>query len=241
MLEKIDKDVMHVASRGWLTSRFHFSFAEYYDSKNIHFGVLRVLNDDIVAPQTGFETHSHKDMEIVSYVVEGELTHKDSMKNKETLDAHNVQYMSAGTGVTHSEKNDSESLYLRFLQIWIYPDKNNLTPNYGSFKYEKKDFVNTIKHIVSPLSGSASVKINQDANIYASLLEENATLSFELQEKRQIYLVMIEGVMLINNMEVSKYDAVKITDELTLSFKALANSHFLFIEMASAVSDVDYF
>ncbi|PAF44649.1 pirin family protein [Helicobacter sp. 11S02629-2] len=233
MLEKIDKDVMFVASHGWLTSRFHFSFAEYFNPRNIHFGVLRVLNDDIVLPSSGFPTHPHKDMEIVSYVVEGELTHKDSMGNAETLSMHNVQYMSAGTGITHSEFNENKKLPLRFLQIWIYPNAKNLTPNYGSFKYQKEDFLNTIKHIVSPIKGKAEVKINQDANIYASLLEEGTSLSFALEANRQVYLAVIDGDLRINDMEVSKYDSVKILDEVSLNFKALSDTHFLFIEMAN--------
>ena len=121
MIKYIDHEKMGTADHGWLRSRFHFSFAQYYNPENMGFGALRVLNDDLVRPGTGFETHPHRDMEIISYVVQGELTHGDSMGNRQTLKRGQIQYMSAGTGVWHSEHNLGEDT-LRFLQIWIYPD-----------------------------------------------------------------------------------------------------------------------
>jgi len=135
VLRKIDNTKMGSSDLGWLKSKFHFSFAEYYNPSNVNFGVLRVINDDLVKPGTGFDTHPHRDMEIISYIVDGELTHGDSMGNKRTLSRGHVQYMSAGTGVFHSEHNFGEET-LRFLQIWIYPDKNGYEPNYGDYKFE---------------------------------------------------------------------------------------------------------
>ncbi len=125
MLRKIDNTKMGSSNLGWLKSKFHFSFAEYFNPDNMNFGVLRVINDDLVAPHTGFNLHPHADMEIISYVVEGELTHGDSMGNKSTITRGHVQYMSAGTGVYHSEHNLGENV-LRFLQIWILPDRKRL-------------------------------------------------------------------------------------------------------------------
>jgi len=155
---------------GWLLSRFHFSFAEYHNPSNIRFGVLRVLNDDLVQAGTGFDLHPHRDMEIISYVVDGELTHGDSMGNRRTLYRGEVQYMSAGTGVYHSEHNLGSDT-LRFLQIWIFPDRKDHTPSYGDFRFTWEDRINTLLPLVSPMEGSAPVKIHQDVHLYASYLE----------------------------------------------------------------------
>ena len=128
MVKKIEKERMFLSNQGWLESRFHFSFAEYRDFNNMHFGALRVLNDDIVHPQSGFGMHPHNDMEILSYIVDGEITHKDSMGNERTLHRGEVQYMSAGTGVMHSEYNNHKSKDLRLLHIWILPPHKGLPP-----------------------------------------------------------------------------------------------------------------
>lgn len=148
MLRKINSNNLGTSDFGWLMSRFHFSFAEYYSPDNINFEVLRVINDDLVKSNQGFETHPHRDMEIISYVVDGELTHGDSMGNKNTLGRGEVQYMSAGTGVYHSEHNMGEDT-LRFLQIWIYPDKNGYKPNYGDYKFNWDERKNNWHHMVS--------------------------------------------------------------------------------------------
>ncbi len=137
MLKKLDAKNMFLSDLGWLQSRFHFSFAEYRNFDNMNFGVLRVLNDDIVHAKQGFGKHPHKNMEIITYVVDGELSHQDSMGNKEALSAGDVQYLSAGTGITHSEMNDSDK-QARFLQIWIIPPKEYTEPIYGSQRYEKE-------------------------------------------------------------------------------------------------------
>ena len=166
MLKKISKDTMHQSNLGWLESRFHFSFADYYNPKNMNFGVLRVLNDDILHPDTGFDMHPHKDMEIISYIVDGEITHKDSMGNERTLHRGEVQYMSAGTGVYHSEYNNSKEKDLRLLQIWILPPKKGLEPIYGEELYTHSDRENKLLNIVSSKNGNAKVKIHQDVNCY---------------------------------------------------------------------------
>lgn len=185
MIKKIDYKNMGKSNLGWLRSIFHFSFAEYYNSKNMNFGVLRVINDDLIEAGTGFDTHPHRDMEIVSYVVEGELTHGDSMGNKRTLTRGQVQYMSAGSGVLHSEYNLSDKIS-RFLQIWILPDKKGLTPNYGDFAFEWKERKNKWLHIVSSKEGSAPVKINQDVNFYVLELHKGEEIVFPISEGRHI-------------------------------------------------------
>ena len=191
MLRRIDVEKMGESNLGWLRSKFHFSFAEYFNEKNINFGVLRVLNDDIVEPGTGFPKHPHRDMEIISYVVEGEITHEDSMGNSSSLKRGEVQYMSAGTGVMHSEYNMGKE-NLRLLQIWILPDRKNHTPAYGEFRFKWEERENKFLHMVSSKEGDAPIKINQDVNFYASFLEKGKEIDFEVKSGRQAYLVQIE-------------------------------------------------
>jgi len=231
MLRKISSHSLASSDRGWLRSKFHFSFAEYHNPQNIDFGILRVLNDDLVDPSQGFPTHPHQDMEIISYVVEGELTHGDSMGHKSTLIRGQAQYMSAGTGVRHSEYNlGSETL--RFLQIWIYPDKKGYTPNYGEYRFNWEDRQNQWLHLVSGITGEAPIKIHQDANLYALELEAGQAISFSVETGRQAYLVQIEGASMINELELAARDALEIVAE-QVDITALTTSHLLVIEMAN--------
>lgn len=231
MLKKLLKENMGKSNLGWLESQFHFSFAEYRNPKNINFGVLRVLNDDIVHPQSGFDTHPHANMEIISYIVDGEITHKDSMGNKETLSRGEIQYMSAGDGIFHSEFNEHASKDLRLLQIWILPPQNGLPKIYGSHKFTKEDRNNHLLHIVSSKDRQAPVQIHQDVNIFVSELDAYKTLEFSIKENRQIYFVQIEGDVKINDMLVEERNALEITNEKLLKITAQKNAHFLFIEM----------
>ncbi|WHY68786.1 pirin family protein [Neobacillus sp. SuZ13] len=232
MLRKINSNNMGSSNLGWLRSKFHFSFAEYYNPDNIQFGVLRVINDDLINPQTGFGTHPHKNMEIISYVVNGELTHGDSMGNQNTIIRGQVQYMSAGTGVLHSEYNLGEDTS-RFLQIWILPDKIGHTPAYGDFRFNWDDRKNTWLHMVSGKDGDAQITINQDANIYSLELEQGNEISFPVKEGRQAYLVQIEGTSFINGIELSDRDGMEIVEE-DITIKAEKTSHILLIEMKKA-------
>ncbi len=234
MLKKLNKKNMGTSNLGWLESRFHFSFAEYINYDNIQFGVLRVLNDDIIHPKSGFDTHPHENMEIISYIIEGEITHKDSMGNKETLKRGEVQYLSAGDGIYHSEHNMHESKDLRLLQIWILPPKKGLPRLYGSHKFTKEQRKNRFLNIVSSKDGEAPVQIHQDVNFYVSELEESKNLDFSIKEGRQIYFVQIEGSSIINGIELKKGDALEIIKEEEMAIKAVTSSHFLFIEMAEA-------
>ena len=232
MIKKLPKENMGKSNLGWLESRFHFSFAEYRNPKNINFGVLRVLNDDIVHPMSGFDTHPHSNMEIISYIVNGEITHKDSMGNSETLKRGEVQYLSSGDGIYHSEHNFHKSLDLRLLQIWIVPPKNGLPKLYGSKKYLEENRKNSLLNIVSSQEGNADIKIYQDINIYISELEIGKSLDFTINENRQVYFVQIEGSSTVNDITLDFGDAMEIVDIEKIEIKALGNSHFLFIEMA---------
>jgi len=234
MLKKIPQENMYISDLGWLESRFHFSFAEYHNFKNMNFGVLRVLNDDIIHPKSGFDMHSHRDMEIISYIVDGEITHKDSMGNEEMLTRGEVQYMSAGSGIVHAEYNKSISQDLRLLQIWIVPPNKNLQTLYGSHKYTKEQRRNKLLNIVSSLEGNAEVKIHQDINIFVSELEAKKVIKYSIKENRQVYFVQIEGKTNINGIVLNNGDAMEITQESSLNITAVTNSHFLFIEMVES-------
>lgn len=232
MIKKIDHNTMGNSNLGWLKSIFHFSFADYFHPLNINFGVLRVINDDLMEANSGFDTHPHRDMEIISYVVDGELTHGDSMENKSTLQRGHVQYMSAGTGVEHSEHNLGNHV-ARFLQIWIYPDRRDHIPNYGEFRFDWDLRHNKWFHIVSSREGSAPIQIHQDANIYLLELEEGNTITFPVKEKRQAYLVQIEGTSTINELQLEARDAMEIVEE-TICITAKTKMHILLIEMAKS-------
>ena len=236
MIRKIDNKNMGKSNLGWLQSSFHFSFAEYYNPLNINFGSLRVINDDLIQPQSGFPTHPHRDMEIVTYLVSGKLTHKDSMGNERTLERGEVQYMSAGTGVYHSEFNMEENEDLRLLQIWVFPDATGYEPNYGDMKFNWDDRVNNWLHMVSSTKGDAPIKIHQDMNIYSLFLEEGKTATFNVDKNRQAYLVQIEGNSIINSVELNEKDAMEIVEE-NLTINAKSNSHFLVLEMRKAILD----
>lgn len=215
---------------GWLSSWFHFSFAEYCNPERTQFGALRVINDDLVKAGAGFGRHPHKDMEIISYVVAGELAHTDSMGNRRVLTRGQVQYMSAGRGVTHSEYNNGNQT-TRFLQIWILPDKKGYEPRYGDYAFAWADRENRWLHLVSGENGHAPVKIHQDANLYALSLAEGKSIQFEIQPQRQAYLVLIEGSATINGQLLVMRDGLETIEE-SLNIEAKELSHLLVIELA---------
>lgn len=236
MLRYIDHKKMGRSFLGWLDSHFHFSFAEYYNPDNVRFGALRVINDDIVLPGTGFDTHPHKNMEILSYVVDGELTHADSMNNRATLTRGQVQYMSAGTGVYHSEYNNGDDR-LRFLQIWILPDKDGYRPNYGDYTFELADRNDKWLPIATSYgnrNSEAPISVHADVNVYASILHDGKPIDFKVGKGRQAYLVCIEGQAGVNGVTLGMRDALEIIEEdVTITpAEGAGPAHFLVIEMA---------
>ena len=230
MVRKLDNKNMGRSDLGWLKSIFHFSFSSYYNPKNMSFGALRVINDDLIRSNTGFEMHPHRDMEIVSYVVDGELHHGDNMGNSNILTRGHVQFMTAGTGIYHSEHNYGETTS-RFLQIWLLPEKKGLTPNYGDYKFKWEDRKNRWLQIVSGNTGNAPIKINQDANIHVVELDKGKEIAFTVAENRQAYLVQIEGSSTVNSIELHDRDALETVEE-DISIVAMETSHLLVIEMA---------
>lgn len=184
------------SNANWLKSRFHFSFAEYHDARNGQFGVLRVLNDDLVQPNRGFGTHGHGDMEIVTYIVRGALTHQDSMGSAETLGRGAAQFMSAGTGVRHSEFNRAKDADLRFIQMWITPRRRGLKPAYGGFQSTPEQRKDTFLHLVSDVANETAttpVKIAQDANIFVAEISAGNKVELPIASGRQGYVVILEG------------------------------------------------
>lgn len=233
MIEKINSKEHYISNLGWLESHFHFSFDQYYNPDKMNYGVLRVLNDDIVQPQSGFPTHPHRDMEIISYVVEGKLTHEDSMKNKESLERGSVQYMTAGTGIRHSEWNEDPNNPLRFIQIWILPDEKNITPQYGSKKFSKEERLNKLLKVVSNYNSDNTIHLSQDANIFVCELEKSNSINIEINPDRMIYFLNIEGEVNVNSILLEMRDALKADNE-SLSITAISDSHFLVVEMAKS-------
>lgn len=229
MLRKIDNKNMGKSDLGWLKTSYHFSFADYFNIDNMNFGMLRVINDDLIQGNTGFDVHPHKDMEIVTYVINGELTHGDNMGNRNTIYRGEVQYMSAGTGVYHSEHNMGNET-ARLLQIWILPDKKGYKPAYGDYRFKEDERKNKWLNIVSSQDKDAKVKINQDANIYVIELDEGKEETFNVDKGRQAYLVQIEGEANINEITLNERDALEIIEE-NISIKANKKSHIMIIEL----------
>jgi hypothetical protein len=220
---------------------FHFSFANYYDPENMNFGVLRVINDDNVKPNSGFGTHPHRDMEIFSYIVDGELTHRDSAGNHEVLSRGHVQCISAGTGVTHSELNERND-WCRFLQIWILPEAKNLPVRYDLQKFSFEDRNNKLLQIISGSKNKdlAPLYICQDINVYVSeLTAKDKSISFIIDKDRQAYIFCFEGSININQYpSLKERDSLKIYGQANMEFALTSDkAHFIIIEMQQEKSD----
>jgi len=199
------------ADHGWLKSFHTFSFADYYDPKHVEFGPLRVINEDRVQAGAGFGTHGHRDMEIISYVLSGELAHKDSMGNGSTIRPGDVQRMSAGSGVRHSEFNPSRTEGTHFLQIWIQPDKANIEPSYEEKRFGPAEKRGRLRLIVSPDRAQESLLIHQDARIYAGLFNGNEAADLIVENGRRMYVHVAQGAIQANGVALSAGDALQIT------------------------------
>jgi quercetin 2,3-dioxygenase len=207
------------ANFGWLQSNHSFSFGSYYDEEHMGFGPLRVINEDRVTPDNGFGTHGHRNMEIISYVLSGELEHKDNMGNGSVLRYGDVQRMSAGTGVLHSEHNPSSSKRVHFLQIWIEPNVQNIAPSYEEKHFDQESKIGKLRLIVSPDGRNGSVSVRQDASVYAAILDAEDEVKHELAPGRLAYVHVVRGSITANGVALATGDALKVTDEslVTLS------------------------
>jgi redox-sensitive bicupin YhaK (pirin superfamily) len=207
------------ADHGWLESYHSFSFAGYHDPAHVQFGPLRVINEDRVVPGAGFGTHGHRDMEILSYVLEGELAHKDSTGTSSTIRPGDVQRMSAGTGVMHSEFNASQDRPVHFLQIWIVPDRLGIAPGYEERRFEAAEKRGRLRLIASPDREQGSVKIQQDARVYAGLLDGDEQARLDVASGRRIYLHVARGQVAANDVTLRAGDALKLSDTPQLELR----------------------
>lgn len=223
----------YFADHGWLQSRFSFSFAEYYDPNNVRFGPMRVLNDDIVQPLKGFGPHPHREMEIVSIVLEGLLKHEDSTGQSAITTFGGVQRMSAGTGVIHSEVNPSETEPVNFLQLWFEPDTRGLQPSYQQTWFDPEKMKNHLLPIVAKNPSSDEIAhINQDLTIYLSDLEPDQELIFTQKEGRRIFLFVIEGDLTLNrNSLLNRRDSARITKTPELQLFTKNGSRLMLIDL----------
>ncbi len=197
----------------WLTSYHSFSFGDYYDPSNRGYGSLRVINDDYIAAGAGFDPHPHRDMEIITYMISGALEHKDSMGNHFIIKTGDVQRMSAGSGITHSEHNHSATEPARLLQLWFHPAAKNIDPSYEQKSFSSNSKTNKLKLLVSPNAEDDSIKVNQDLKIYCSILEANQQLQYQIENQRQIWLQVVEGTISCDTELLTTGDGALIKDQ----------------------------
>lgn len=207
------------ADHGWLKTWHSFSFADYYDPAHMHFKTLRVLNEDYVAAGRGFGMHPHNDMEILTMVLSGELTHKDSMGNTSAIRPGEFQRMTAGTGVLHSEFNHSKNEPVHLMQIWIFPEKKNLEPGYEQKAFPQEERKNQLRLVAARDGRDGALTIHQDANVYASSLEPGAEVAYSLAEGRGVWLQVATGELEVNGAKLGAGDAASITSEAVLALK----------------------
>ncbi|HKJ66243.1 MAG TPA: pirin family protein [Desulfopila sp.] len=221
-----------LADHGWLTSRHTFSFASYYNPERMGFGLLCVINDDIVAPSMGFATHPHENMEIVSIPLIGSLRHRDSMGNEHVISAGEVQIMSAGTGLTHSEYNNSSQDEVKFLQIWVHPKNKNIAPRYGQLRFDAPDRRNRFQIMVSPLTSDTTVWINQDAWFSMAALETGKQTEYTKQiGNNGVYFFVIKGKFEIDSHVLDRRDGLGLTEGNSHLVQSAADGELLAIEV----------
>ena len=217
---------------GWLKSYHSFSFAGYFDEKHMGYGNLRVINEDRIAPGTGFGTHSHKDMEIISYVMQGNLGHKDSMGNVKGIPPGDVQRMSAGTGVQHSEFNHADSQTTHFLQIWIEPNVKGIAPSYEQKTFSAEEKRGKLRLVASNDGADGSVKVHADAKIYAGLLDGDESITVALNPTRKTYVQLVSGGLEINGQPLAQGDAALLQQETQLQLARGQSAEVLVFDLA---------
>lgn len=221
------------ANHGWLHSKHTFSFANYYNPERMNFGALRVLNDDKVSESQGFGKHPHKDMEIISIPLEGDLKHKDTMGNETVIKQGDIQVMSAGTGIMHSEYNNNPDRPVKFLQIWVIPNKKNVTPRYDQITLDTADRKNKLQQVLSPHPEDAGVWIHQNAWFNMTSLDEGKELQYALNDAKNngVYAFILKGNATINGQELNERDGFGIWNVKTLDIKADSNTEILLMEV----------
>jgi len=232
MIDVVKAQERHFSNFGWLKTHWLFSFADYYDPHNIQFGALRVFNDDIVEPRTGFPTHPHSEMEIVTIVLDGEITHEDSMGNRTVIHAGEVQRMSAGTGITHSEFNLAR-VPVHFYQIWIYPDFKGLKPSYGQKRFLPDDYKNRFCPVASGQGREGAVTFHTDATIYRAEVDDGKVIEYRTEEDRRVFVYVSDGSLEINSVRLQKNDQARIDGEAVIRFDACVDTNLILIDVPS--------
>ncbi|WP_018998456.1 pirin family protein [Hirschia maritima] len=216
---------------GWLKSMHTFSFGAYQDPDHMGFGPLRVINEDRVIPGAGFGTHPHSNMEIISYVLKGELAHKDSMGNGSTIKPGDIQLMSAGTGVAHSEFNGLKDQEVHFLQIWIMPDTNNTEPSYQQKSFDCLDIKNQFHNVISPNGQNGSLEIKQDARMFVGKFSEDGATEFEADSSRKYWVQIAQGIVNVNNEEGRAGDGFAISEETKIKIESQTESEIILFDL----------
>ena len=225
-------DTRGIAEHGWLKSFHTFSFASYYNPERIHFGVLRVLNDDIVKASSGFDNHTHENMEIISIPLEGILTHKDNLGHISIIRPGDIQVMSAGSGITHSEYNDDTVNPVNFLQIWIYPKQKDIKPEYQQKAFNPEDRINLLQEIISPFPGNNGLHIHQDAWISIGKLDKGIETEYTIKKKDNgIYIFIIEGDTNVEGLNLNKRDGIGISGTDKIKIKAINDCELLVLDI----------
>lgn len=220
------------ADHGWLNAYHSFSFASWYNPERVQFGALRVLNDDTIAAGMGFGTHPHDNMEIITIPLEGDLAHKDSMGNTETIKSGDIQVMSAGTGVKHSEFNPNADQRTKLLQIWVYPNKQNVEPRYQQITLNPEDRKNKLQQILSPNAGDSGVWIHQDAWFHLGKFDKGVSVTYNFKkEGNGVYAFILSGTITINGQELETRDGFGIWNTNSLEIKATSDAEFLLMEI----------
>ncbi|MFV2057212.1 MAG: pirin family protein [Thiohalomonadales bacterium] len=232
MLVRRDAKQRGHANHGWLDSHHTFSFAQYHDPEHVQFRQLRVINEDKVTAAQGFPTHSHRDMEIITYVIDGAIEHKDSMGNSSVIKRGEVQRMSAGTGVSHSEYNHHADKPLHFFQIWIIPEKTDLLPGYEQKAYVEALKPNSLCLIGSAQGGKHAVKIHQDVELYTARMEPGSRIDYAIKETRYVWMQLVNGDLTVNGKVLHTGDGLAVQDESMLNIKSSSTSEFLLFDLA---------
>lgn len=229
-MQIIRADERHFSDIGWLKTYWLFSFSNYFDPNNMQFGNLRVFNDDCVKEHTGFQTHPHAEMEIVTIVMSGELTHEDSMGNTIKIKPGEVQRMSAGTGIEHSEMNRGDAP-VELYQIWFLPRERNLEPSYDQRQYDLESFRNALVPLVTGNESDDVVTMHSNATIYRSVLDKDKTLDFHVEKERGAFIYITEGELQVNKEVLFRKDQARITGEVDLTFTANEETQFMLIDV----------
>ncbi len=231
MVELIKSSERHLSTQGWLKSYFLFSFADYYDPNNIQYGPLRVFNDDTISGKSGFPMHPHSDMEIITIVLKGEISHEDSMGNEKTIKAGEVQRMTAGTGLTHSERNDADE-EVHLYQLWFLPNRKGLQPSYEQKKIE---FLDATNELIPLATGQKVLEdviyMNSNSTIYYANLQEDKEIDFKTFDIRKTLIYLTEGLLFVNGQEVTKNDQLRLENVDMIKIKAAKTSSFILIDL----------